>query len=303
MAIVPKNRFVAFIDILGVSQYTRDEILSKKYTSALYKVVSHILKKEGFFVFEHIRDDHEIEVEVRRPADKNSKFTTISDALAISVPELSVANDVHGRNRPLQILSILETISHLQSSLAAVGLLSRGGLACGPLMHSRDLIVGYGLVKAYQIESKRAIFPRTVIDDEVIQILLKDVIPSKIFGFRSRIAHAVSRDIDGEYYVNYFGYQPISGGVLHQRDNLERILKEKDIALAKEVDDRILAKLRWFYQYVQESLDSYFDPTFYLQHNKGSEFQIRYPRVFENMHHMVENYKTYGYYKDPFGTK
>lgn len=303
MAVIPKNRFVALIDILGVSQYTRDEASSNKYVRALYGLVSTILRSEGFCEFQHIRGDHRIEFEITRPADKNAKLTAVSDALVVSVREISDANKVHGRSRLLQIMSILETISHLQSSLAAIGLLTRGGLTCGPLVHTKDVVVGLGLVKAHDIETKRAVFPRTVIDRDIIDTLLKDDIPRGIMGFRSRIAHAISIDTDGEYYVNYFGFQPISGGVLYQRENLERIMREKEAAIAEAQDQRVLEKLRWFYQYVQESLDSYSSPTSYLQRNEGTEFHKRYPRVFENLRHMVDNVLAHGSYKDLFGNE
>lgn len=301
MAIIPKNRFVAFIDILGVSQYSRDEASSEKYVRALYSVISTILKGDGFYEFQHVREDHQVEFEIRRPADKNAKLTAVSDALVISVPELSEANQIHGRSRPLQIMSILETISHLQSSLAAIGLLSRGGLACGPVIHTRNAVVGLGLVKAHNIESKRAVFPRTVIDHDIIEFLLKDDLPSRIFGFRSRIAHSISVDADGEYFVEYFGFQPLSGGVLYQRENLERIKSEREAALSKEHDLRVLQKLNWFYQYVQSSLESYSNPISYLQHNAGTDFHNRYPRVFENLRSIAANVKAHGFYKDPFG--
>jgi len=267
---------------------------------ALHGVVSTILKSDGFYEFQHLRSGQRIECEIRRPADKNAKLTAVSDALVVSVPEFSNANEVHGRSRLVQILSILETISHLQSSLAAVGLLSRGGLAYGPLIHTRNVVVGLGLVKAYNIESKRATFPRTVIDRDVVEALLTDDIP-RIIGFRSRIAHAISIDADGEYYVEYFGFEPISGGALYQREQLERIMSEKDAALGEARDGRVLEKLRWFYKYVEDSLNSYSNPTLYLLHNDGTAFHKRYPRVFENLRHMTENVLANGFYKDPFG--
>jgi hypothetical protein len=303
VAIIAKNRFVAFVDILGVAQHTRDEASSNNYVRAIYSVVSTILKEKGFFELQHVRGNHLVEVEIGRPADKNAKLTAVSDALVVSVPERSIANKIHGRSRLLQIMSILETISNLQSSLAAIGLLSRGGLACGPLVHTRDVIVGLGLVKAHHIESKRALFPRTVIDNDIIGMLLKDEIPNAILGFRSRIAHAISKDEDGEYYVNYFGFQPLSGGVLHQRENLERMYAEKEAAIAGAPDQRAVEKLNWFHRYVRESLNSYSDPIPYLQCNEGTDFDKRYPRVFENLRHMVDNYLKHGSYKDPFGEK
>jgi hypothetical protein len=298
---IPKRRFVAFIDILGVSQHTRDEASSEKYVRALHSVVSTILRSDGFHEFQHLRDGQRIEYEIWRPADKNAKLTAISDALVVSVPEFSKANEVHGRSRLVQVLSILETISHMQSSLAAIGLLSRGGLACGSLIHTRNVVVGLGLVKAYNIESKRAVFPRTIIDRDVIEFLLTDDMPGRIMGFRSRIAHAISIDADGEYYVEYFGFQPISGGALYQREHLERIMAEKEVALGETEDGRVLEKLRWFYKYVEDSLNSYSNPTSYLLHNEGTAFHKKYPRWFENLRHMTDNVLAHGYYKDLLG--
>lgn len=302
MALIPKNRFVAFIDLLGVSQYTQNEESSNRYVQALYAIVSTILKKEGFFMFRHIRADHEVEVELFRPADERVKLTAVSDALVVSVPEFS-AGELGERSRLLQIMFMLEVISDLQSSLAAVGLLSRGGVAYGPLLHTRDVVVGAGLVRAYQIENKRAVFPRTVVDKDIIEILLTDELPREVMGVRSRIAHAISKDADGEYYVNYFGFRPISGGVVHQRENLARMADEKEAAMATTRDHRVVQKLEWFYRYVKDALESYSDPVAYLQCNEGTDFHKRYPRIFENLQHMTDNLLKNGFYIDPFDEK
>lgn len=219
MPIKPSNRFVAFIDILGVSQLLADEGSSSKFTSILYDLLFTVLKKEGFHELQNIHDSRIVEFELTRPYDKRVRLTALSDAIVLSIPESSNGKKKHRNSRLVQILSIVETISNLQSSLASIGVLSRGGLSYGPILHTRDIVVGSGLVKAHELESKLAIWPRTLVDKMVIEMLLRDEIPSDIMGFRSRIAHAISVDTDGEYFVDYFGFRPLFGGILRQQEN------------------------------------------------------------------------------------
>ena len=103
--------------------------------------------------------------------------------------------------------SVIELIGSIQSLVKKVincGFLLRGGLAYGNLYHDKDFIFGLGMNKAYELESKKAIVPRIIIQKEIIEI-------SKIYlpayfneDMKEYVFNYITKDIDGEYYIDYF---------------------------------------------------------------------------------------------------
>ena len=55
-------------------------------------------------------------------------------------------------------------------SLAARGYLLRGAVTVGDLYHSAAHVVGPAMVRAYEMESRIAIYPRVIIDPAVIDV-------------------------------------------------------------------------------------------------------------------------------------
>jgi hypothetical protein len=96
----------------------------------------------------------------------------------------------------------------LQSSLLAMGVLVRGGIAKGPTFHADDMLYGEGLIKAYDLESKTAVYPRVVIDP---QLLAEDRDGLKL--------KFLSLDTDGHWYID-----PFAMGVLP--DNSDALVED-----------------------------------------------------------------------------
>ncbi len=71
------------------------------------------------------------------------------------------------------------------------GILVRGGISIGPTFHQRGILYGSGLLKAYEIESKIAIYPRIVIDPFLFNKLTDQI----------KLVYT-STDLDGLSYVD-----------------------------------------------------------------------------------------------------
>ncbi len=297
------RRHVAFLDILGFSRLMDDSHVSEKYARNLHHVFSIILYETEsiFFEGEHIEDEGVFEFEFSRPADSRCQITTVSDAIVISLPEYSTADSICPRGRLLQLLQLLECVADVQAFLAAFGVLCRGGLTVGPLYHGRDIVLGQGLVSAYRLESKKAQYPRVVIDKSVVEILLNDALPTRVAGFRNRIAHLLREDNDGEVFIDYFGFRPISGGLIYQEETLKAVHTKVASLLASEKNARVQAKLEWTVSYIKRALGRYENPLGYIMDGRDSHFRERYPRTYENMMAMANNIvANNGEYKEPF---
>jgi hypothetical protein len=64
----------------------------------------------------------------------------------------------------------LDTIAALQAHATAKGFLMRGGIAVGGLIHDDEVVFGPALNRAYDLESRIAVYPRIVVDEDVANI-------------------------------------------------------------------------------------------------------------------------------------
>ncbi|MBL0236598.1 MAG: hypothetical protein IPQ02_08330 [Saprospiraceae bacterium] len=136
MKIKYQDKIVAFIDVLGFSNlvYTDTTFLISKY-------------------FDYVLG------EFKNPLGRN-KFSSllISDSIVITA-----------NNNKENLATMVEILCLLQSKLMTEGILIRGAISFGGLYlnKSKNIIVGVGMINAYQLESK-AIYPRIILDRRLI---------------------------------------------------------------------------------------------------------------------------------------
>jgi hypothetical protein len=138
-----KDRFVAFIDVMGFSN-----LVNKGNTSNLEEYFLKIID-----VLEHIRKDK-----------GEIQSFLISDAIILITPiGLKGLKD------------IIKATRRIQSSLLSRKILLRGAISHGLVDYNPDnnIIVGKGFIRAYLLEQE-AIYPRVIIDPSIIKLVSKD---------------------------------------------------------------------------------------------------------------------------------
>lgn len=91
------------------------------------------------------------------------KYNFFSDNLCLTIPVPEEINDEYYE----KFIIIINVISLYQFILMDNGILVRGGLSEGLHFSNNIIIFSEGLVKSYDIESKIAIYPRIVIDNDM----------------------------------------------------------------------------------------------------------------------------------------
>lgn len=129
--------YVAFIDILGFSNYVSNEGNAEK-TQDLFAFI------EKFRYF------------YNTSPQLNVKISFFSDSIVIVSPDIESI-----------IIAIWMAESYLQNNL---GLLFRGGICHGQYYHRDNVTFGPAVVSAYSLE-KHAIYSRIIIDTEISQQL------------------------------------------------------------------------------------------------------------------------------------
>ena len=89
--------------------------------------------------------------------------------------------------------------------LLSRGILCRGGVSLGKFIHSDNYLFGPALVEAYTLESKAAMYPRVILDTNVIDAAAENRTlahtTSDEIGY---VYSLLERDSDGMYYIDYF---------------------------------------------------------------------------------------------------
>lgn len=179
-----EDRIVCFLDILGFKSHiaetiNEDDKECKHNTDLLVTV------------FEEIRDTLDID----RPGDRKRKeVTQFSDSVVISFP----SDEESG------LFKALLDILFVQIILVYKGILCRGAIARGKLVHTPKMLFGPGMVSAYTLESKAAIYPRVILDQEIIDIgIISHARHHSPIHEEKSIMKLLGKDSDGMYYINY----------------------------------------------------------------------------------------------------
>jgi hypothetical protein len=200
-----ENRIVAFIDILGFKNIINEAEKQNSYKS-IYKIIS-----SASLIF--------------KPLNKNSdfQFTHFSDSFVLSLKNFS----------PNESMLFLVLLQDLVSSFLNESILLRGGITIGKVIHTSKVLLGPGIVRAYELESKFAGFPRIIIDEELIDLWEYQLGRE---GYNFENVFELSKDKDGFYFMDYISKSPlVSNRYLSKIDTIiETLLNSNNKSLKRK---------------------------------------------------------------------
>ncbi|MGI2149069.1 hypothetical protein ACRN97_10685 [Shewanella baltica] len=186
-----EQRVVAFIDILGFKSLLNETVDSKgnDQEEKIDTVIS---------AYEAIRDiwdlDEKSELYDTKSID-TKKVSIFSDCIVVSFKV----------EQKSEVFFTLLEIKWLIMRLLSRGILCRGGVSLGKFIHSDNYLFGPALVEAHTLESKAAMYPRVILDTNVIDAGTEnrtlEHTSSDEMGY---VYSLLERDSDGMYYIDYF---------------------------------------------------------------------------------------------------
>lgn len=209
------ERIVAFIDILGFSALVKrigeDPAIHKKLQDALNRI---------------------------KAAKGAPDISTSPEKLAVSVFSDSIVISAAEENYH----SVVWAAIHLQCDLLAMGVLVRGGISSGKTVHSDEMLYGEGMIKAYELESKTAIYPRVVIDPKLLA-RIPDSYRSTFFNV----------DADGLSFIDPFSMginsydadELLTDGYDPHEESLKLLSERISVELGTLTDVGQIAKWQW----------------------------------------------------------
>ncbi len=224
-----QDRVVCFLDILGFRGLVAATI-NANGTEAM-DCIEHLIK-----AFEHIN----WLLDIDRPEEREGiEITQFSDSVVISFLETEESGVFHS------LLKIL----WVQMGLGSMGILCRGAVTRGKLVHTSKFLFGPGMVDAYVLESKAALYPRVILDESIINLGKKA--HASHHGpehEKESIMNLLGKDLDGMYYIDYIASsQSEWDDDDYYRQYLTTLQQMVDEGL-KSKDLSIVVKHRWLQQ-------------------------------------------------------
>ncbi|MCI9127434.1 MAG: hypothetical protein HFG28_09580 [Eubacterium sp.] len=210
---------IAFLDILGGKQLI--EQVPDKSLNLVHKSYSEAIKKY---------------TNMANPKFVLPNINIFSDNITVSF-----RIDDNFDNCFECVISVILFCATLTIQFLENGLLIRGGITIGYCFSDNLMVWGKALVRAYEIESTIAIYPRIIIDpfaDNLFDFLAK-----------SKYKNIICKDFDGLYFIDIFYLRhPSTLSVL-------KLLIDENTKRINNLDDKNLKerqKLKWLQNYYYE---------------------------------------------------
>lgn len=180
-----ENRVVCFIDILGFSELVGETVdKAGNENPDKLKQVLRALKR-----IEQMVGGLDID-----PAS-SKEITQFSDSIVISFLYKEESEVFH----------TLLSLRYLLIDLVGEGILLRGGITSGKIIHTNNIVFGPAMINAYIMESKAANYPRIIVDDSIFEIAARykrDM--HSVEDELEYVGGLLGRDSDGIHYIDYF---------------------------------------------------------------------------------------------------
>lgn len=229
-----EKHVIAFIDILGFKEHIEKTLVDESYAKALHNILAYLnnIKVNNY------KGDY--------PENNTSgrEISVFSDSIVISYPLTYTS----------AVFYLLLDVIHIQLDMLANGILLRGGITVGDLYHRSGVVYGPAMNEAYKLESKNAIYPRVVVDENTLVEGVKN-------GFHSPkeeldyILSLINIDEDKQLIVDFLRqWQEVD-----DNDAYRELLETTKDLIIKEINEQtspnILNKYIWLKKYYNQSLD------------------------------------------------
>ena len=190
MKIKTKDHYLLYIDMLGTQKKVLNDN-NDEYLKTVYELYQTTLKALDFVYKETYKD---IDI----------KCKIFSDNIVLAIEKKDDDGELYTSYKKG---IIADFATFFQSYALQKEILTRGAITIGKLCFDDILIHGEALVRAYQLESKVAIYPRVIYDSEIAMSFIQE----------NDRREKTNRDIDGIFYIDIFkslSYSQKLGGAL-----------------------------------------------------------------------------------------
>lgn len=254
-----RKSVITFVDILGFKSLVN----SKSYTE-IQHILNTVLRFSGF-------DEEEtgegMEPKVIQFSDSIVRIRPLDSEINLKFP--------YG----LAFYEFLDLV-HMQGELINQGICIRGGISIGDVHFEDETIFGPGFVRAYELESNHAKYPRIVVDPDLLNVFSED---RRLLSSHNRwedeitsIRKNLRKEDDGIVSVDYL--RSFLGEVDYAEDLPLFLLNHKKLILENSKEFRALgsvsAKYLWMTNYHNQVISEIREEAFDEFKIKRSDLEI-----------------------------
>lgn len=221
-----KPHVIAFLDILGSSEIIRENSINMlNEINELYSFAIELCKKDA-----RIRDFSKLKIKI------------FSDNILVACEIEEPRKGVKNHTCFAEIYAIVGFVGVFQGLALGKKLLLRGGITIGELYFDDIFVWGNGLLRAYELESDIAIYPRIIVDDMVMYELKN----TKFVGGDILDACKIAQDSDLIWYIDYlrrWNIEDAKGRILYSYNEIVKKIHSAPV-------NRVIQKLTWHINYV-----------------------------------------------------
>ena len=207
---------VTFIDILGFR-----DLLDSKSAADIREILSIFRREAEPF-------------DPALPSDPDERRTVSQVRMEVVSDAVVRVRTIHARYRDGALFHELLSLVHIQAACAHHGILLRGALTIDYVHVGQELdgpLFGPGLVSAYEMEEREAIYPRIVVAEAVMERFANDKRLWKEGHSKSQevgyVDQLLTADEAGLGFVDYLG--AIKTEMEHYWDYLQFLQRHKDL--------------------------------------------------------------------------
>ncbi len=253
-------RFVCFLDIIGFKEMIKK--YDTDYTSSILQDIQEAFSETiGMLENEYFQKDDLL---------SHLKYQMFSDNVSISIPYFDNKEDFLTN---FNLISIF--IRGLQFLMMAKGFFIRGGLSIGSYYSDKNMIFSQGLVNAYELETKKAIYPRVIVDKIILDKFEK-------YGNNELEKYGIKKylisDWENMVFLNPFN---LTANLISQFEDANSMVKlEDDDELSRTINnflDLSFSIAKPYYEKIQSSTPEIInDIKNHIENNKRANFNNEY---------------------------
>lgn len=161
-------RLIAFIDILGFKEIVKQSETDSSKIELIYSVLEYLKdweKTEKWDLkFVEIEESAQYKGVSNFDLRGKTNTTSFSDSIVVSVKVEKNVNEMAS--------TLIANLAYIGTVLLEKGILFRGGLTIGKIIHiDNGIVFGQGLIDAFMLESRSAKYPRIVLSDKLLNEL------------------------------------------------------------------------------------------------------------------------------------
>ena len=221
------KHLVAFLDILGFKNYVK-KCIDKKDIEDLLKSGS-ILEKAVSYSIEIPKDNLNFMQDM-------IKYNQFSDCIYIAVPYV----DGEKESFMYALANIIVILRTYQSSMLMGNFYVRGGLSSGFHLdlESQNTVFSEGLINAHKLESQKAVYPRIILDDELIRYIKEVFREDNDLILKYGIDKMLLSNWDKTVFINPFNWFSVSIGSSKDEASAKKDLETFYKAIGSEVPEK-----------------------------------------------------------------